>query len=65
MCKFMVKELRKNALAAGGTEEVGLTQFLAHKSTLLSTLSYSSFSNYVLSNAQDQKQVHAFLYKGP
>ena len=36
MCKFMGKELRETAPAARGREEAGFTQFLTHKSTLLS-----------------------------
>ena len=36
-CRFMGKELRENAPATRGSEEAGFTQFLTHKSTLLST----------------------------
>ena len=36
MRKFMGEELRENVPAARGTEEAGFTQFLTHKSTLLS-----------------------------
>ena len=38
MCKFMYKELCENASAARWSEEAGFTQFLTHKSTLLSIL---------------------------
>ena len=37
MCKFIGKELRENLHAARGSEEAGFTQFLTHKSILLST----------------------------
>ena len=36
----MGEELRENAPAARGSEEAGLTQFLAHKYTLLSMCIY-------------------------
>ena len=35
MCKFMGKELRKNAPAARGSEDAGFTQFRTPKSTPL------------------------------
>ena len=37
MYKFMGKELCENVPAAEGSEELGFTQFLTYKSTLLST----------------------------
>ena len=37
MCKFMGKELRENAPAARQNEEAGISQFLTHKFTLLSS----------------------------
>ena len=41
-CKLMGKELRETAPAARGSKEAGFTQFLAHKSTLLSKPPFSN-----------------------
>ena len=36
MCKFMGQELLENSPVARESEEAGITQFLTHKSTLIS-----------------------------
>ena len=43
MCKFIGKELHGNAPAARGSNEVGFTQFLTHKSTRLSIVMASGY----------------------
>ena len=48
MCKFMGKELLENAPAPIGSEKAGFTQFLAHKSTLLSSFFSGSTFYYTV-----------------
>ena len=56
-CIFMGKELRASQACGWTCQEVGLTQFLAHKSTLLSTITHSNLTN-VTPNPDNFKQLH-------